>query len=524
MRSLRAPALAVLLAAMFATLLRPGLHASDAGSSSAEEKCATLIVCNASDAESLSLAETYREARGIPPGNVLSLPFSSTEEISRKEYDEQIALPLRRELEGRGFWKVTRDLLNRPIVYASSVRYVALIRGIPLKIRQETSPYPGDGVAQPPPYGGINAASVDSEIAVLGLFTPQISGILGNPMAGAAPGAPVPPWLLMVSRLDASSAEEVRVLISSTMRAEREGLRGWGYIDLRSTREKGYVLGEAWITRAWEAMNRSGIPVIADDLPETLQAGFPVTDAAAYYGWYAENLDGPFAERDFRFVPGAVAVHLHSFSASTLRSRTRGWAAPLISLGACASLGNVYEPYLPFTADLGKFCESLLGGMTLAESHVRSLSALSWMNVCLGDPLYRPYAWFFRERGEGGDSWSSYRSIILAHGGDVLASAGDLERLSRSVGTPMPLEALGNALLARGLQEKAGIAFREALGLAKEKRIRFRLLIEECRCLERLHETKEALSDLDQAGREAVTPPEKNLLSIWRERLRHSDR
>ena len=489
-----------------------------------EECASTVVVYNVNDRDGKSLADFYCQARGIDPSRQIPLMTSTNEEISRSDYDSTLAGPLRDLFVSRGYWSVTRDMMNHPIIVASSVRYVALIRGIPLKIRQETSPYPGDGVAQPPPYGGINAASVDSEIAVLGLFTPQISGILGNPMAGAAPGAPVPPWLLMVSRLDASSAEEVRVLISSTMRAEREGLRGWGYIDLRSTREKGYVLGEAWITRAWEAMNRSGIPVIADDLPETLQAGFPVTDAAAYYGWYAENLDGPFAERDFRFVPGAVAVHLHSFSASTLRSRTRGWAAPLISLGACASLGNVYEPYLPFTADLGKFCESLLGGMTLAESHVRSLSALSWMNVCLGDPLYRPYAWFFRERGEGGDSWSSYRSIILAHGGDVLASAGDLERLSRSVGTPMPLEALGNALLARGLQEKAGIAFREALGLAKEKRIRFRLLIEECRCLERLHETKEALSDLDQAGREAVTPPEKNLLSIWRERLRHSDR
>ena len=46
-----------------------------------------------------------------------------------------------------------------------------------------------------------------------------------------------------------------------------------------------------------------------------------MTDCALYYGWYAEKIAGPFVQSDFKFARGALAVHIHSFSASTLRDR-----------------------------------------------------------------------------------------------------------------------------------------------------------------------------------------------------------
>src|SRR4029450_12276497 len=99
-----------------------------------------------------------------------------------------------------------------------------------------------------------------------------------------------------------------------------------------------------------------------------------------------------FTESDFRFVPGAVAVHIHSFSAATLRDPNANWVAPLLAKGAAASLGNVYEPYLQLTANLDIFNDRLLRGFTLAESAYMSHRGLSWMSVVVGDPLYRPYA------------------------------------------------------------------------------------------------------------------------------------
>jgi uncharacterized protein (TIGR03790 family) len=479
---------------------------------------ATLVIYNIADPGSRELAEFYSKVRDIPAENLIGLKTPLSEEITRGEYDASIAVPLRKELLSRGIWMATRDLLNRTIVYASKVRYAAVIRGMPLKIRQETSPYSGDAVVQEAPYGSVNAASVDSELAVLGLFSPQISGILRNPFTGEGEAMP-PPWLLMVSRLDGPSLPVVKDLIASTLRAEEQGLKGWAYTDLRATSERGYARGEEWIRRVGELLGKNGVPVITDTLPETIPSGFPVNDAASYYGWYTENLDGPFAMPGFRFVQGAVAVHLHSFSASSLRSDSVGWTAPLIARGACASLGNVYEPYLPFTANLGEICSSLLSGKTLAESHCRSLAALSWMNVCVGDPLYRPYAWFSKQEETSADIWSRYRLVILGHGGEILQAGGDLERLATESKEGMPLESLGNAQLLAGKHAQAAATFRKAMSLEKDPTLLFRLQLEEARAWELSGKRDQSLTLLKAILPEESSPERRTLIRNWIARI-----
>jgi hypothetical protein len=52
----------------------------------------------------------------------------------------------------------------------------------------------------------------------------------------------------------------------------------------------------------------------------------------------------PLADPGFRFRPGAVAVHIHSYNASTLRATDSNWIAPLLSKGAAALLGNTNPP------------------------------------------------------------------------------------------------------------------------------------------------------------------------------------
>ncbi len=115
-----------------------------------------------------------------------------------------------------------------------------------------------------------------------------------------------------------------------------------------------------------------------------------MTEAALYFGWYAENVTGPFARPDFRFQPGAVACHLHSFSAWSVRDPVGHWVGPLLDHGAAATVGNVYEPFLSLTVHFDVLAARLVDGFTLAESAYAATPGVSWMNTVVGDPIYRP--------------------------------------------------------------------------------------------------------------------------------------
>jgi hypothetical protein len=119
-----------------------------------------------------------------------------------------------------------------------------------------------------------------------------------------------------------------------------------------------------------------------------------------YFGWYAGDLNGPFTLPDFTFPPGAIALHIHSFSAHTLRSRTEGWCGPLVARGVTATMGNVFEPYLQFTHHPDLLLHALARGWTLGDAAYYALPALSWQGVLIGDPLYRPFLVDFSEQWE----------------------------------------------------------------------------------------------------------------------------
>ena len=66
-------------------------------------------------------------------------------------------------------------------------------------------------------------------------------------------------------------------------------------------------------------------------------------DAALYCGWYslAKYVDA------FDWAPGAVAYHLASSEATTLRNeQSQVWCKRMLEDGVCATIGPVYEPYL----------------------------------------------------------------------------------------------------------------------------------------------------------------------------------
>ena len=488
-----------------------------------QDASSTVVIYNQNVPESKELADCYCAARAINASREIGIPAPLTEEITRSDYDSLIATPIREQMVQRGYWLISTDLENHPQVTGSQIHYAAIIRGMPLRISGCTNNYPGDNPQlQPPPFGSCNAASVDSELSVLGLFTGQISGVLNNPYSAkngvTNPLTQIPPALLLVSRLDAPSGDAVKAMIQNVVKAEKEGLWGWGYIDLRSIDTPGYLEGDQWIKAAGAVMRKNGIPVISDDLPDTFQGGFPVTDAAAYFGWYSGNIDGPFALPAFQFQPGAVAAHLHSFSATTLHDPKIGWTGPLIQHGASASVGNVYEPYLVFTTDFGIMENKLIEGHNLAESYYAAQPVLSWMNILVGDPLYRPYA-AIKDNPDSPIIWKDYRRIVLAHHGDVLKAAAELGARARATKESLYLEALGAAQYDAGVLPAAGASFREAGVLARDPRIQFRLLLEQSRVYEKRGKPEKGAALLRHEMVRYNAPEQKSLLLDWIARM-----
>jgi hypothetical protein len=102
----------------------------------------------------------------------------------------------------------------------------------------------------------------------------------------------------------------------------------------------------------------------------------------------------------------------------SLRDPNAFWVAPLLTKGAAASLGNVYEPYLQLTTQLNIFNDRLLHGFTFAESAYMAQQALSWMSVMVGDPLYRPYGSWLQivpkaEAPKPASEWKMYHEFAL---------------------------------------------------------------------------------------------------------------
>src|ERR1041385_4356247 len=66
----------------------------------------TIVVYNSNLPESVALAKFYVQKRGIARDHLVGLDCSSEEEITRVQYDETIANPLREIFKERGWWTV----------------------------------------------------------------------------------------------------------------------------------------------------------------------------------------------------------------------------------------------------------------------------------------------------------------------------------------------------------------------------------------------------------------------------------
>src|SRR5438874_7321336 len=97
----------------------------------------TIVLYNKTVPDSVELAKFYAEQRGIAADHLIGLTCSIEEEISREDYDVTIVEPLREIFKQRHWWMLNEPPKQPPVVDASTIHFVAVIKGIPLKIRSE---------------------------------------------------------------------------------------------------------------------------------------------------------------------------------------------------------------------------------------------------------------------------------------------------------------------------------------------------------------------------------------------------
>ncbi len=344
------------------------------------------VVYNEKSEHSRECAQLYAKVRSIPENNLLALSIPvSKRDITQQEYDEEVAAPLLKLAASRQIqFPAARKFARHPI-YA-----MVLMPDLPLRIK--ATPPPSGEKARP--WQNTTAASVDSELALLGMKGYSRDRMINNPYFKAHEGIVLSGFRMMpVCRIDSPSPSINRRLITSPVEVEKNGgLRGWVIIDQGGP----YPIGDAWLQGIAKKAIAAGQPVFMDALRPSLVDDYPLPQpASVYFGWYEGSANGPFRSSGnatkFRFVEGAVAVHLHSFSATNVRSRTEGWVGALLEKGADVAAGNVWEPFLGGSLYLEIFYDRLLEGYTVAEASAMATPQMSWQGIVIGDPLYRPY-------------------------------------------------------------------------------------------------------------------------------------
>lgn len=463
-----------------------------------------VVIYNTTMPESKGVAEYYARLRQVPAKQIYGFQLPGTEEISRSAFRDLLQLPLAKKLEQDGLWKfgpVTTPATNgQPartsrLVVASKIRYAVLCFGVPLKIRADNElhePFATNLTAEL----RRNEAAVDSELALLPLVKMDLplTGPMPNWLYGATNAARFNPTngILLVARLDGPTPEIARGLVDKALQAERDGLWGRAYFDARGlTKTNVYFLGDEWILGAARLCRELGFETTVDNLPETFPASFPMSHIAIYCGWYDGDVSGPFALPKVEFMPGAFAYHLHSFSASTVRSANENWVGPLLAKGATCTMGCVYEPYLSGTPNVAMAIILLAtAGYTFGEAAYAGQPVLSWQTTVVGDPLYRPFkntpqtlhAELTRQKSPLLE-WSYLRlaNLTLMSGTHAVAVCGLIENLDLTTNSAVLTEKLADLYNALGKPSSAILTYQKALTLnpSPEQRIRLRLAVGE---------------------------------------------
>jgi uncharacterized protein (TIGR03790 family) len=354
-----------------------------------------VVLANSDDPDSLRVARHYCDARQVPVENIVAVPMPLVETITWSDFVARIWRPVQAELIARkwldGIPMNTRDEAGRQkcAFGGHRIAFLVVCRGVPLRIDHDPALYHPHPPITDNPYFQTNAAAVDSELSLLAVNDSPVNAFLVNPLfRNDRPEYADLAKVVKVSRLDGPTADDAMALVDHALVAERRGLVGRAYVDIGGIHPD----GDRWLTTTAAELRDLGFDLDVDEHPSTMPSTARIDAPALYFGWYARSLNGPFALPGFRFPPGAIAVHIHSESATTLRSASDGWAGPLIARGVTATVGNVFEPYLQLLHRPDLLLRALARGDRFGDAAYYAEPVLSWQAIAIGDPLYRPFA------------------------------------------------------------------------------------------------------------------------------------
>ena len=419
----------------------------------------------------------------MPDSQVVGLELPITETMTRREYREELQQPLLNFLEKNGLF-VFEPQTPAPgaprgrKVRKSLIRYAVLCYGVPLRIAEDTDlTEPGED--QLPPQLRRNGAAVDSELCTLpvsyqnlaidrssdkSVFRRHQSALL-NPTNG----------LLMVAGLDGPDADIARGLVDKAIEAERDGLWGRAYFDLRGLTTGELKKGDDWIGGAARTAQRFGFETIIDDKPETFSAAFPMSQIALYAGWYDPKRLGTVRAAACRIHAGRVCLSsaflqrrlLADHQQILVRSAVGGRRGRHAGLRGRTLFGRHPEYG-------GVFRRWLYLGFTFGEAAYAAQSVLSWQTTVIGDPLYQPFKENPQTRhqqllrqGSKLIEWSHLRwvDLNLAAGAPKAEFARYLESQNITARSSVLTEKLGDIYQSLGKTQASISAYRRALKL-----------------------------------------------------------
>jgi uncharacterized protein (TIGR03790 family) len=386
-------------------------------STSALEPNQILVIVNNDIPASVQLGQYYCQRRNVPKENILALSLGKilADSISRDDYDKNIAEPVRKRLADQIPGQPIRCLLT-----TYGVPYKVGPRG-PLKEKEEQLRQLETTAAQyEKQLKDSNPADVNANVKKeLGVIKTEIDWISGRETeAGVDNELPMvlfSPYELyrwqpnqwnrhsgytegliltvMVSRLDGPSPQIARGLIDKAMTAEKNGLKGFAYIDSRGIpddKKAGSFGNFDQKLRNLAVLLRIRTTLeIKEERTEKLFEPRSCPKTAIYCGWYSlkKYVDS------FDFVDGAIGAHIASFEAIDIRDpNSTEWCPSMLVRGVTATFGPVAEPYLNAFPDPEEFFLELIEGKCLVEAFWRSQPFCSWQMMLIGDPLYTPFA------------------------------------------------------------------------------------------------------------------------------------
>lgn len=431
-----------------------------------------VVVANSKDEKSLAIAEHYLKERQIPRENLFLVDTYDNERISWGQFVTSIYNPLRAALFEAGWIQGTlstqKDVAGRyqSVAFEHRIDYLVLCR-IPLKISDDKTIMAKEVDPRQKAFK-TNRASVDGELALMAKSGLPTVGFVRNVLyQQKKPGRNLLNQVIRVARLDGPTEAIAKGLVSQALEAESVGLHGRAYVDVGGK----HKAGDVWLKSLGKQLEAFDYPVSWDHRRGKLFGLKDRMDAPAlYFGWYTGQVQMPFKDKGFRFVPGAIGFHLHSFSAGTVRRDDRGWVGPLLARGAAVSMGNVYEPYLELTHHVDLFIEALIEGKTIGEAAYYSLPGLSWQATVVGDPLYRPFLVSLAEQKEKLPELSPLvqQYVVLREVAALARVEGAAAALkyARLQSNRYPGLALGYKIASLALENKDKKTARQALGFA----------------------------------------------------------